>query len=50
MIVEECFPTLILRLSPSTKWADFGLLHIFDKNVPGEWGVSVKNLYVLTFA
>lgn len=50
VIVKECFPTLILRLSPSAKWADFGLTHIFDKDVPGEWGGSVKNFYLLTFA
>lgn len=45
MIVKECFPTLILMLSPSTNWADFGLIYIFDKNVPGEWGGSVKKLF-----
>lgn len=49
MIVKECFLTLILRLSPSTNWADFGLIYIFDKNVSGEWGGSVKSFYTLTF-
>lgn len=44
MIVKECFPTLILTLTPSTNWADFGLIYIFDKNVPGEQGGSVKKL------
>ena len=50
VIVKECFLTLILRLSPSTNWADFGLIYIFDKNVSGEWGGSVKSFYTLTFA
>ena len=49
VIVKECFLTLILRLSPPTNWADFGLVYIFDKNVSGEWGGSVKSFYTLTF-
>ena len=29
VIVKECFLTLIPRLSPSTNWADFGLIYMF---------------------
>lgn len=45
VIVKECFPTLILQCFPSINWADFGLIYIFDKNVPGDWGGSVTKLF-----